>query len=217
MRRLLSRGHWFNVGLAVLWITTAAAADEVRRWRDPQGREHVTIVGDETPTVEEDFSASESSGADRMSIDTSLRRREIEKRLLAATDRLGRKREEIDRTEKTKYEVAKLPTPVEPEERRRVEDLRRNAILGADAFAAEKRRRLFHLRRDERAILNQLGDHWRDLDRLRDEIRAYYGRLPHWWNDRLRCPGCPTPEEIAKALSQNEVEVVTAADPTPTP
>ena len=176
----------------------------------------MTIVGDDAPG-EGATGVTEPTGDDRMSIEASLRRREIERRLLGATERLRQKRAEIDRTEQMKYEVARLPTPVELEERRRVEDLRRNAILGAEAFAAEKRRRLFHLRRDERAILHELGDHWRDFDRLRDEVRAYYGERPQRWMDRLRCPGCPSPQEIAAALSDNEVEVVTAADPTPTP
>lgn len=196
-------------------LGAAEAADEIHRWRDAQGRENVTIVGDGEGEAASETNAP--TAENRLSIDATLRRSELERKLFAATNRLKNKRDEIDRTEKTQYEIARLPTPVELEERRRVEDLRRNAILGAEAFAAEKRRRLFHLRREERAILISIGDLWRDFDRLRDEVRAYYGELPQWWIERLRCPGCPTARDVAAELAKNEVEVVTTADPTPTP
>ena len=191
-------------------------ADEVRTWRDGKGRTHVTIEGD----ASEDAAATESaptSRDDRFSIETSLRRRELERKLLEGATKLVRIRDEIKQVEASSYPLEPVPTPVDPDERERWNDLRRNAILAASSFEEEKRRRLFVLRRDERAALHEIRDLWGAVDRLRKEVRSYYGKLPPWWIDRVRCVGCPTFEEIERELAKNEVEIAGKTEPTPTP
>lgn len=213
------RGSWFNAVLAALLlslVSSVLAADEIRRWRDAEGREHVEILGaggeDGPPSTE-----TERSAAARFSTGASLRRREIERGLVEATERWTGKQEEIRRVEESKFLVQVLPTPTSADEQQRVHDLHRNALLAANAFEDEKRRRLFFLRREEREILHAIADLWGDLDRLRAEVRAYYGKAPEWWIDRLRCGRCPSLAAVEEALSKNEVEVVTNAEPTATP
>jgi hypothetical protein len=211
----VSRCVWFNAALAALLLASVVSADEIRRWRDAEGREHVEILGADG---EGDPSATETerAAADRFSTDASLRRKRIERGLVEATERWSEKRVEIREAEESKFLVQVLPTPTSKDEQERVRDLHRNALLAANAFEDEKRRRLFFLRREEREILVEIADLWHDLDRLRDEVRAYYGRAPDWWIDRVRCGSCPSLATVAETLAENEVELVTTAEPTPT-
>jgi hypothetical protein len=200
-------------------LASVAPADEVRSWRDKHGRVHVTIdgTGEGGGEAEEGAPPSRSEKDDRFSTETSLRRRELEKKLVEGSLALARVREDIARTEKSAYLVEAVPTPTDPEEQERWSDLRRNALLMSTAFEEEKRRRLFTLRRQERATLREIQGHWTAVDRLRKEVRSYYGKLPTWWIDRVRCVGCPTFEEIEQELAKNELEMAGKAESTPTP
>ena len=209
----------------MLLVTFASVvlADDVRAWRDKRGQVHVTIdgSGDSGDAGAAPAPPSRSAKDDRFSTETSLRRRELEKKLVEGSLALARLREEIARTEKSAYLVESVPTPTDPEEQARWSDLRRNALLMSTAFEEEKRRRLFTLRRQERATLREIQGHWTAVDRLRNEVRSYYGKLPTWWIDRVRCVGCPTFEEIEQELAKNELEMAGKAEatatPTPTP
>ena len=211
----MPRRAGFNAALAALLFASVAAADEIRRWRDAEGREHVEILG---AGGEGDLPATgtERAAADRFSTDASLRRRRIERGLVEATKRWSEKQAEIRGVEDSKFLVQVLPTPTSKDEQERVRDLHRNALLAANAFEDEKRRRLFFLRSEEREILLEIADFWRDLERLRDEVRAYYGKAPDWWIDRVRCGSCPSLATVEETLAKNEVEIVTTAEPTPT-
>jgi hypothetical protein len=199
-------------------LASVAHADDVRAWRDKRGQVHVTIegTGEGGDAGAESAPPPRSEKDDRFSTETSLRRRELEKKLVEGTVALSKIRADIAQTEKSAYLVEAVPTPTDPEEQARWSDLRRNALLMSTAFEEEKRRRLFSLRRQERATLRELHGHWSAVDRLRNEVRSYYGKLPTWWIDRVRCVGCPSFEEIEQELAKNELEMAGKAEATPT-
>ncbi len=216
---LLAGFRQFNLG--ALWFlfllaASAAAADEIHRWRDAEGKLHVTITGapDEGRSGGEEAQESTMDPAQRFSVETSLRRRDLEKRLQAASAELTRVRERLREVESRRLVVYSPPAPKEGENSQFVLDAQRNAFLQVRAFERERRDQLRKLRRDERDWLTEILRVWKEFETLRAEVKSAYGTPPSWWRDHLDCPGCLAAREAEAALQEPKKGRSSSALPT---
>ncbi|MBI2962958.1 MAG: hypothetical protein HYY35_04325 [Deltaproteobacteria bacterium] len=213
----MARPREFNtiVALGLLGVLAwpRAGADEIRKWRDADGNLHYSITGAQDGSASggeiDVMSARKPTAEERFSIEASLRRREIERRLTAAGRALTEAREELRRLEEKRFEAWVPAVTGDPRSAQASLDAQRDALLAAMQFDHEKAEALRRLRRQERQRLKQLAELWRSFAALGAEVRARYGTLPPWWRERLDCGGCPGAEEVDKALHP--------ARPTPPP
>lgn len=213
----MARPREFNTIVALTLLGALAwrqaGTDEIRQWRDADGNLHYSITGapDGNSSGGEIgvMSAPEPTAEERFSIEASLRRREIERRLTAAGRELTEAREELRRMGEKRFEAWVPAVTGDPRSAQASLDAQRDALLAAAQFDHEKAEALRRLRREERRQLKQLADLWQSFAALGAEVRARYGTPPPWWRERLDCGGCPGAEEVDKALHP--------ARPTPPP
>jgi len=204
----VARSGEFNTAAALaLFVTVhvaAARADEVRKWRDADGNLHYSITG--TPgsdgTAEEMsiVGARDPTEEEKFSVDASLRRRELERKLKAAGHDLEDVRQELRATEAKAF-AARVPIlTLNPRSTQASLDAQRDAFLASTQFEQEKRTSVRRLKRHERKTLGKIVGLWKEFDALASEVRSRYGKTPDWWRDRLDCKPCPSAEEAEKAL-----------------
>lgn len=184
-------------------LAVPAGADQIRKWRDANGKVHYSIVGDAKSRRPARDLGQPSSSEERFSVEASLRRKAIEQSLRKRAAELTEIRAALTETEHREIVVSSPGVPakaVDPREVRALLDTQRNAFLTAKAFQEKKDRELRVLRRQQREKLVELGALWDDFEDLRAEIEEFYGGLPAWWRDRLDCRTCPAPDEIEQAL-----------------
>ena len=206
---LLAGFRQFNLAIAsvavVLVVTSSVVcSDEVRRWRDKEGNLHVTITGapEESPSGAGRTEDSTTDPEQRFSVETSLRRRELEKRLRMASAELARVRERASEIKSKRLIVYSPPAPLDGENSQFALDAQRNAFLQVRAFEHERQDQLRKLRHDERDWLMEIRHVWKEFDGLRAEVRSAYGNPPSWWRDHLDCPGCLTAPDVEQALKR---------------
>jgi hypothetical protein len=205
------------LGLAAILLAAPTAADEIRRWRDAQGRLHVEIVGDATSGSPAEpgvavLGTREPSEEERFSVQASLRRRAIEADLVRESVEVRRLEGEIEALQRKKFVFYAPPTARSAEEAAFLLGRQRTAFLEARRFEEEKRERLRQLRRERRERLLELQGLWAEFERLREDVRSRYRGIPPWWRDRLDCRGCLSAAEVARALAPRAAEP--AAEPT---
>lgn len=212
---LLARYREFNTTLSrvasaaliVFALAIAADADEIRRWRDTEGRLHYEIVGDDQDPPPEDremqyMAGPEMSEEEKFSVATSRKRRELERALKQATADLASVRAAIAETEAKRFIVYTPPAPSDRNEAQFVLDSQRNAFLAAREFDQQKADELRRLRGDERDLLLTVKEIWSDFTALREDVRSRYGKLPGWWRDRLDCSECLSAAQVDQELAK---------------
>lgn len=188
-------------------------ADEIRKWRDAEGNLHYSVTG--SPGAESDATdvpllhGRDASPEEAFSVDSSLRRREIEQKLTALGRALEETRAEIRRTEDKTFDVWVSAVTRDPRSAQASLDAQRGAFLAASQFNEEKADSLRRLRRRERDQLKEIRDLWKKFGALDREVTQHYGKAPDWWRSRLDCRGCPTIAQVEEALSNPR--------PTPSP
>ena len=204
----MARFGEFNTvaALVLLALLQAAAArgDEVRKWRDAEGNLHYSITGtpgsggalDEGPIV----SVREPTADEKFSIEASLRRRELERKLKAAGRELEDEQEELRGTQAKAFGAWVPALTLNPQRAQASLDAQRDAFLAAAQFDQEKMATLRRLKRRERKKLGEIVAMWKEFEALGAEVRSRYGKAPDWWRDRLDCKPCPSAEEAEKAL-----------------
>lgn len=197
---LLSRHRWFNAILLVGFLVSVSEADEIRSWKDKEGRRHYSIFGSGGETADD---APEPAPPDRFSVEASLRRNGIRDALRkngAALHQIG---DEIRTTEESHIVVSAPGAPSTPLPPGAIQDLldaQRAAFLTARVFEENKKQALDRLYRRERKTLLEIRSQWQRFSELRKEVEERYGELPIWWRDRLDCGPCPPLEEVEEAL-----------------
>lgn len=195
-----------SVALVLVATSSVVRSDEVRRWRDKEGNLHVTITGapKERPSGVDKIEDSTTDPEQRFSVETSLRRRELEKRLRTASAELAPVRERIREVKSKRLIVYSPPAPMDGENSQFALDAQRNAFLQVSAFEHERKDQLRKLRREERDLLVEIRQVWEEFDGLRAEVRSAYGNPPPWWRDHLDCPDCLTARDAKQALKRPE-------------
>lgn len=188
----------------------AARADEIRKWTDADGNLHYSITGSEAPRAGGDsvpvLRGRTPSADETFSIQASLRRREIEKRLAARTADLDRVRAEAAQARDKQF-TAWVPTATKnPAAATASLEAQRDAMLAATQFEQEKAETLRRLRRQERQTLKDLAAAWKDFAALGAEVRARYGSTPIWFRERLDCGGCASAAAVEEALHPKKTE-----------
>jgi hypothetical protein len=126
--------------------------------------------------------APRSAEQERLSIDVSRERTEIEKALNDNAERLA----EVD---KQIAEVQRAPNVVPPWMERRA------------GFKNENAETLRELWSQKRTTLATIGDLWKRFDKLDAKVKkAYDGKAPDWWRSTLSCPNCPSRFEVEGSL-----------------
>ena len=181
-----------------------ASADEVKKWTDAQGNLHYSITGSPSGAAEERerpvLHGREATADEAFSVASSLQRREIEKKLNAASRALEEVRARIHETEKKKFESW---VPVVTNNSRAAQaslDAQRDALLAAQQFEQDKNDTLRRLHRREHEQLQALAALWNEFAALDAKVATYYGKPPDWWRKRLNCPRCPTAAEVDDQL-----------------
>jgi hypothetical protein len=204
----VARSAEFNttaaLALFAALLAAAARADEVRKWRDADGNLHYSITGtpgsdgtaDEGPIV----GARDPTAEEKFSIEASLRRRELERKLKAAGQDLEDVRRKLRETEGKDFDAWVPVLTLNPQSAQASLDAQRDAFLASTQFEQEKAATLRRLKRHERKTLGEIVGLWKEFDALGSEVRSRYGKSPDWWRDRLDCRPCPSAEEAAKAL-----------------
>lgn len=182
----------------------AASADEIRKWTDVDGNLHYSVTGSdksrpggESATV---LRGRTPSPDETFSVQASLRRREIEKRLATRTAELERIRAEADRTRNKQFTAWVPTTTKNPAAATASLEAQRDAMLASAQFEQEKAETLRRLRRQERQTLKDLEAAWKDFTALGAEVRARYGTTPIWFRERLDCGACPSAAAVDEAL-----------------
>jgi len=194
--------------MSVLFLGIARG-DEIRQWRDSDGKLHVKIVGGDEP-VDPDaagmplLSTTELTPDEKFSTSASLRRRAIENGVKRSSAEIARLDREIAETEGKEFVVYTPPTARSPEEAQFLLDSQRNAFLAARRFEEERSDHLRKLRRERRGELLELRDLWKGFETLREEVRDRYGRAPGWWRDRIECEGCLSKADVEQVLARRK-------------
>jgi hypothetical protein len=212
--RLVSRSREFNtvargIAAALLFVLSATSrgfADEIRKWRDPQGNLHYSVTGSGSAPAAQDeelpiLHGREASQNELFSVSVSLRRREIEKKLKAEAHSLESIQADVKAKESSVFS-AWVPEAVGNSAQAKASlDAQRDAYLAMSQFEQEKTEELRKLRRRERAQLKEIVGTWKEFATLDAEVTAHYGAPPSWWRKRLDCKGCPTLAEAERSLS----------------
>lgn len=201
MWRLAMGWRWAGVVLlsASIFYAPPAPADDVKMERGANGGLHISITGEKPPTpptVPDDQPAEQGDAAERLSVQLSLKRKDIERKLNAAAGRVQETREEIRATQAQRVD-AQIGTFGNEAAAR---DTMAWALRYTQQFEEQKRLNLDALRAKEREQLRALSALYAEWDDLRAAVRRLYGQPPAWWADTLNCPACPSPEEITRAL-----------------
>jgi len=185
------------VGAAFLGTIGSPRAQTIQKWRAPGG----TLYFGDTPPPGSKKIGEESSGEpptsgspqesppasaekERLSIDASRERTQIEEALNKHAAHL----EEID---EQIAEVERAPNLVPGWMERRA------------GFRNEKGDTLRELRSRKHATLATIADLWKRFDKLDASVRkAYQGETPIWWRSTLSCPKCPSRSD-AEAASRS--------------
>jgi hypothetical protein len=198
----------FVAGLGfLLAVSSAGSADEIRKWRDPQGIIHYSVTGPKAGAPAASGKAQmirgrDASAAERFSVTASLQRRTIESKLGAAGDDLTKARDAIREAETRQLVIYSPPPPQNPAQTQLVLDAQRNAFLAARAFENDQAEELRRLRRRERERLREIVGLWKDFAVLDAEVLKWNRVSPAWWRGRLDCGRCPTLVEAQAALKQ---------------
>ena len=183
---------------------TAAAADDVRKWRDADGNLHYRITGspgDPSETTDGPILHGRAATAEEaFSVDSSLRRREIETKLAATSRALDDTRAKIHEAQEKKFETWVPVVTGNPRAAQASIDAQRDAFLAAQQFDQEKTDTLRRLHRREREQLRTIVGLWKDFDALDAKVIEHYGKAPIWWRKRLDCSRCPTLAEADRLL-----------------
>jgi hypothetical protein len=191
--------------LFVLGTTSRGSADEIRKWRDPQGNMHYSVTGSESaPAAQDDelpiLRGREASPEELYSVSVSLRRREIEKKLKEEARSLEAIQAEVKARESSAFS-AWVPEAVGNSRQAKASlDAQRDAYLAMNQFEQEKADELRKLRRRERAQLKEIVGVWKEFEALDAEVTEHYGTAPSWWRKHLDCKGCPTLAEAERSL-----------------
>jgi hypothetical protein len=191
--------------LFVLSATSHGSADEIRKWRDPQGNMHYSVTGSESaPAAQDDelpiVRGREASPEELYSVSASLRRREIEKKLKEDARSLEAIQAEVKARESSAFS-AWVPEAVGSSRQAKASlDAQRDAYLAMNQFEQEKADELRKLRRRERAQLKEIVGIWKEFEALDAEVTEHYGTAPSWWRKHLDCKGCPTLAEAERSL-----------------
>lgn len=191
--------------LFVLGATASGSADEIRKWRDPQGNLHYSVTGSESaPAARDDempiLRGREASPEELYSVSVSLRRREIEKKLKEEARSLESIQTEVKARESSAFS-AWVPEAVGNSRQAKASlDAQRDAYLAMNQFEQEKADELRKLRRRERAQLKAIVGVWKEFAALDAEVTGHYGTVPSWWRKHLDCKGCPTLAEAEQSL-----------------
>ena len=187
---------WLLIGATLLGALVGSAQSQtIQKWKTPDG---TLYFGDKPPAgsmkIGEEGSnelpsngssqesAPRSAEQERLSIDVSRERTEIEKALNSNAERL----EEVD---KQIAEVQRAPNVVPPWMERRA------------GFKNEKAETLRELWSQKRTTLATMGDLWKRFDKLDARVKkAYDGKAPDWWRGTLSCPNCPSRSEVESSL-----------------
>src|SRR5689334_10459866 len=114
---------------------SATSADEVKKWTDAEGNLHYSITGSPSGAAEERerpvLHGREATADEAFSVASSLQRREIEKKLNAASRALEEARARIHETEKKKFESWVPVVTNNPGAAQASLDAQRNALLAA--------------------------------------------------------------------------------------
>jgi hypothetical protein len=151
----------------------------------------------------------EATPEETFSVQASLARADLEKKLTAVGRALEETRAEITKTEQRQF-GAWVPAVVDdPRAAQASLDRQRDALLAASQAQQQKADDLRRLRRAERGQLKELLGLWKEFDALDAKVTEHYGKAPDWWRKRLDCRGCPSAAEVADALHPPQ--------PTPSP
>lgn len=181
----------------VLWASLVCA-QVIQKWQTPDGKLYFgdrpppgsTKIGqqgsNEPPAGERPDetapTAPRSTEEERLSIDVSRSRTEIEKALNGNAERLGEVEQKI-------AEVERQPDFVTPWMEKRA------------GIKNEKAETLRELRSQQRAALAAVVELWKKFDDLDTRVKkSYDGKAPDWWRSTLRCANCPSRREAEAAL-----------------
>ena len=197
--RAIAAATWLTLGCA-----TVVIADDVRKWRDTGGNLHYSVTGSpEDSRDHEEGPILQGRGAspeEAFSVESSLQRREIEKKLTVAGRELEQTRTRIQDTEKKKFGAWVPAVTRDPRAAQASLDAQRDALLASQQFEQEKSDTLRRLRRREREHLKAIVGLWRDFGVLDAKVIDHYRKPPIWWRQRLDCGGCPTLAEAEQRL-----------------
>jgi len=191
--------------LFVLGVTGGGVADEIRKWRDPQGNLHYSVTGSGSAPASQDeelpiLHGRKASPEELFSVSVSLRRREIEKKLKTQARSLESIQADVKAKESSAFS-AWVPEAVGSSRQAKASlDAQRDAYLAMSQFEQDKAEELRKLRRRERAQLKEIVATWKEFEALEAEVIAHYGTAPSWWRKRLDCKGCPTLAEAERSL-----------------
>jgi hypothetical protein len=180
------------------------AADEIRKWRDADGNMHYSITGSpggeqgggELPVLKGRVATPEEN----FSVQASLSRTDLEKKLTAAGRALEETRAEIHKTEQRQFGAWVPAVTDDPRAAQGSLDRQRDALLAASQAEQQKADDLRRLHRVERSQLKEILGLWKEFDALDAKVTERYGKAPDWWRKRLDCHGCPSAAEAADAL-----------------
>jgi hypothetical protein len=208
----VSRSRQFNTtargaAAAVLFVlgsTIGGAADEIRKWRDEQGKLHYSVTGSGAGAAADDdvpfLQGRDLTPEEAFSVRASLRRREIETRLKSAARALDETRADLKARETAVFSAWVPDVTGNSNQARASLDAQRDALLAMSQFDQEKADALRKLRRRERAQLKSIIGLWNEFNALDTEVTGHYGTAPEWWRKRLNCPSCPSLAEAERAL-----------------
>lgn len=192
-------GRWLFVGAMLLGVSLGAPqAQVIQKWKTPDGKLYFgerpppgsTRIGQEgsneppaSGNPEETASATpRSAEREKLSIEVSRARTQIEKALNLSADRL----EDVERRT---AEVERRPDFVAPwmERRANIKNERAEALLEIES--------------QKRTTLTTIVDLWKRFDELDARVKkAYDGTAPDWWRSALNCAKCPSRREAEAAL-----------------
>jgi len=209
----VARSREFNrlgSGLAlvaiVVAITAPARADEIKKWRDADGNLHYSVTGSEggapAPGEEESpvVQGRQVTAEETFSVEVSLRRKEIETKLLGAARDLDQTRKDLTKTEARQFNTWVPTLTGNPAAAQASLDAQRDAFLAAKQFDEEKKDELRRMRRHERATLREIVGLWKEFTALDAVVIERYGTAPDWWRKRLSCGTCPTQADAEREL-----------------
>jgi hypothetical protein len=196
----------WSLALALVGVLDVGhgGADEIRKWRDAAGNLHYSITG--SSGGEQDSAAlpllkgRDATPEETFSVQASLNRTELEKKLTTAGRALEQIRVEIAETEARRF-GAWVPAVInDPNSAQGSLDRQRDALLAASQAELQKAEDLRRLRRRERDQLKEILGLWKEFDALDAKVTEHYGKTPEWWRKRLDCRGCPSAAQVADAL-----------------
>jgi hypothetical protein len=182
------------VGATLLGAIGSARSETIQKWRAPDG---TLYFGDTPPAGSKKIgeegsseppaggssqeSAPPSAEKERLSIDASRERTQIEQALNSGAARL----EELD-AQIAEAQSAPNVVPGWMERRAGIKN--------------EKAQTLRELRSQRHATLATMADLWKRFDKLDASVRqAYQGEAPIWWRSKLSCAKCPSRSEAEDA------------------